>query len=163
MSLTDEQMGRIMGELLVHEDLNDGMNKFIRGMIGKMKDEGIFTLIVKGQGIAQCYEKPLWRAFGAFAVEFLGMPADAMPLYDSGGRWSRKASRILVFIMRVGNFGHNRDLSYYRKYPYVIRKAVSFGYRVGDVCRHARIFPLDSLRFFPRITFEGLRSAARGE
>ena len=130
---------------------------------GKMKDEGIFTLIVKGQGIAQCYEKPLWRAFGAFAVEFLGMPADAMPLYDSGGRWSRKASRILVFIMRVGNFGHNRDLSYYRKYPYVIRKAVSFGYRVGDVCRHARIFPLDSLRFLPRITFEGLRSAARGE
>lgn len=104
-----------------------------------------------------------WRAFGAFAVEYLGMPAEAMPLYDGGGRWKRKAEKILRFVMSVGNFGHNRDMSYYRKYPYVVRKAVSFGRRVGDVCRHARIFPLDSSRFLPRITFEGVRSAARGE
>ncbi len=53
------------------------------------------------------------------------------------------------FIISVGSFGRNRDMSYYSKYPYVIRKAVSFGRRVGDVFRHARIFPLDSLRFLP--------------
>jgi len=62
-----------------------------------------------------------------------------------------------------GYFEHNRDMSYYRKYPYVVRKAVSFGQRVGDVFRHAAIFPLDSFRFLPAIVFNGLRSAARGE
>ena len=35
--------------------------------------------------------------------------------------------------------------------------------RIGDLINHARIFPLDSLRFFPNIMFNGLRSAMRGE
>jgi hypothetical protein len=54
-------------------------------------------------------------------------------------------------------------MSYFSKYPYVVRKAVSFGRRVGAVFRHTRIFPLDSLRFLLRIVFVGLRAAARGE
>lgn len=104
-----------------------------------------------------------WKSFGAFAVEYLGLPAEALPLYDSSPRWSRKARRIHQFIIEVGNFGQNRDMSYYTKYPYLIRKAISMFQRFGDLCRHARIFPMDSLRFFPRIMFNGLRSAARGE
>ena len=32
-----------------------------------------------------------------------------------------------------------------------------------DLIQHARIFPLESLRFFPRIMFNGLRSAMGGE
>lgn len=104
-----------------------------------------------------------WRAFAAFAVEWLGMPAEAMPLYSSSRKWVRKAGRISKFVMSVGNFGHNRDMSYYSKYPYVVRKAISFCQRIGDVCCHGLIFPLDSLRFFPSIVFNGLRSAARGE
>lgn len=104
-----------------------------------------------------------WKAFAAYAVDYLGMPSEAMPLYDSSSRWSRKASRIHRFILEVGNFGHNRDMSYFERYPYVIRKAISLWRRVTDLCRHALIFPLDSLRFFPAIVFNGLRSAARGE
>ena len=104
-----------------------------------------------------------WKAFGAFAVDYLGMPAEAMPLYDCSPRWSRKARRIHAFILEVGNFGHNRDMSYYKKYPYVVRKTISAWQRLSDLCRHALIFPLDSLRFFPKIMSNGLRSAARGE
>lgn len=313
-NLTDDQIGMIMGELMALEDRNTKMNEFICGLVGKMSERGIYTLVVKGQGIAQCYARPQWRAagdvdfflddtnyekakeflipicshqeteglaakhfggnvgkwtvelhgtlhcglsgridrilddiqgqmfverrfrvwdnggvdvylpcadddvifvfthilkhfykggiglrqlcdwcrllwtycssldvelletrlrkmglmsewkaFGAFAVEYLGMPAEAMPLYDGGARWKRKAGKILRFVMSVGNFGHNRDMSYYRKYPYVVRKVVSFSRRVGDVFRHAAIFPLDSFRFLPAIVFNGLRSAARGE
>ena len=103
-----------------------------------------------------------WQAFGAFAVDYLGMPADAMPFYSSDKKWSRKAKRICSFVMEVGNFGHNRDNTYYDK-PFIVRKFKSFGRRCGDLARHARIFPLDSLRFFPNILFNGLRSAARGE
>lgn len=104
-----------------------------------------------------------WKAFGAFTVEYLGMPSAAMPLYSNRPQWQRKAQRIYSFVMEVGNFGHNRDQSYLNKYPYFVRKTISFGRRIGDLVRHARIFPLDSVRFFPTIVLNGVRSAVRGE
>ena len=69
----------------------------------------------------------------------------------------------MEFVLKAGNMGHNRDMSHFSKYPYLIRKCVSMGRRIGDLINHARIFPLDSLRFFPRIMWNGLRSAVRGE
>lgn len=104
-----------------------------------------------------------WKAFGAFAVDYLGMPSEAMPLYSSDKKWSRKADKICAFIMEVGNFGHNRDNSYYAKYPFLIRKIYSFGRRCGDLVHHARIFPMDSLRFFPYMMYNGLKAALSGE
>ena len=71
-------------------------------------------------------------------------------LQDSScSKWDKKADRIMEFILMSGNFGHNRDMSYYDKYPYLVRKVISLGRRCGDLFRHARIFPLDSLKFFP--------------
>lgn len=107
--------------------------------------------------------KTAWKTFAAFAVEYLGMPSKAMPMYSPDGKWKRKADKICKFVIEVGNFGHNRDHSYFEKYPYLIRKVYSFGRRCGDLLRHARIFPGDSLRFFPTLVYNGLRSVARGE
>ena len=109
-----------------------------------------------------------WKAFGALAREHLGFPKDSMPLLDVRSkkedvRWRKKADRIMEFILKSGNMGHNRDMSHFSKYPYLIRKCVSMGRRISDLINHARIFPLDSLRFFPRIMFNGVRSAIRGE
>lgn len=114
-----------------------------------------------------------WKAFGAFAVEYLEMPLEAMPLLnendDSAGssqvneKLRRKAERICSFVMEVGNFGHNRDTSYYGKYPFLVRKAISMGWRIGDLFRHARISPLDSIRIFPKLMFDGVRCAVKGE
>ena len=104
-----------------------------------------------------------WRAFAAFAVEYLGMSTEAMPMYDPASKWKRKAKRIRRFILAVGNFGHNRDSSYFEKYPYFLRKIISLGRRLGDLCRHAFIFPLGSIRFLPGIVFHGMRAAMRGE
>lgn len=104
-----------------------------------------------------------WVAFSAFAVEILGMPIDAMPFYKPSRKYSRKVTKICSFILEVGNFGHNRDFSYYSKYPYVIRKILSLCRVIGDLVRHARIFPLSSIRFLPNILFYGIRSAINGE
>lgn len=104
-----------------------------------------------------------WKAFAAFAVEYLGAPSDIMPLYSNETRWKKKALKIKDFILEVGNFGHNRDLSYYSKYTYIVRKAISFGRRCEDLVRHAKIFPLDSFRFFPYMFYNGIRNALRGE
>lgn len=304
---------QFVGHALQIEKQNEAMNRFIADLVGKMKGEGVYTLLLKGQGVAQCYERPLWRscgdvdfllsdenykkarsyllplassvekegkyghlgmtiaswvvelhkrlrcsisnrinkvlesvrydvftggnvrtwmdghtqvfllgadgdvfyvfvhflnhfykggvglrqicdwvrlllkykdtlnlgllerrlqnagmmtewkAFGAFAVEYLGMPAKAMPFYSSQAKWGRKARRILEFLIDVGNFGHNRDMSYFNSKPYIVRKTISLGRRMIDLWHHARIFPIHSLRFFPNIVYYGLRNAARGE
>lgn len=104
-----------------------------------------------------------WKAFGAFAVEYLGMPSEAMPLYSADKKWKRKADKLCKFIIEVGNFGHNRDMSYYDRYPYFIRKTISFGRRTKDIISHANIFLIDSLKFYPYIMLNGFRSVVRGE
>lgn len=52
------------GEALRIEQRSKAMNDFIGALIEKMREEDIYTLLVKGQGIAQCYERPLWRSSG---------------------------------------------------------------------------------------------------
>ena len=103
-----------------------------------------------------------WKAFAAFAVNWLGMPAESMPLYDMDEKWKRKAERICRFVMEVGNFGHNhrRDFS---GMSYMKRKFVSFWGRLSDMLRHFKIFPLDSIRFFCGVLRSGLHAAVRGE
>lgn len=46
------------------EQRNKEMNAFIADLIEKLRKNDIYTILVKGQGIAQCYEKPLWRCSG---------------------------------------------------------------------------------------------------
>lgn len=110
-----------------------------------------------------------WKVFGALATEYLGYPKDSMPMLndndnlDLDDNLRRKAERIMDFIMEVGNFGHNRDTSYYKKYPFVVRKAISFGIRMKDVVRHARIFPADSLRFMLNMMRYSFRAVSHGE
>ena len=104
-----------------------------------------------------------WKAFYALASKYLGMPDFGSGLTVHDSRFDKKADRIMDFILKSGNMGHNRDISHFSKYPYLLRKCVSMGRRIGDLINHARIFPLDSLRFFPRIMWNGLRSAVRGE
>lgn len=53
-----------VGEALQHEQRNIAMNHFIGGLIEKLRANEIYALLVKGQGVAQCYERPLWRAAG---------------------------------------------------------------------------------------------------
>jgi len=58
-----------VGSALQLEHRNRAMNDFIRSIVEKMRRVGIYTLLIKGQGIAQSYERPLWRACGD--VDFL--------------------------------------------------------------------------------------------
>ena len=106
-----------------------------------------------------------WKAFYNLASRYLGMPdvVNGSWLMVKDSRFDKKADRIMEFVMMSGNFGHNRDMSHFSKYPYLIRKCVSMGRRVGDLINHARIFPLDSLRFSFAIMNNGVRSAMRGE
>lgn len=104
-----------------------------------------------------------WRAFAALAVDWLGMPVEAMPLYSASRRWSRKGCRILTFVLECGNFGRNRKGGTSYSGSYVVRKAQSLWFKMRDFGRHWRLFPVDSLRFFWGFFWDGLGAAVRGE
>lgn len=87
-----------------------------------------------------------WKAFASVAVGTLGMPVEAMPFYSSEKKWQKKAEKILCFVIETGNFGHNRDYSYYEKYPYVFIKVISFWRHVMDTFKYFSVFPWDSLK-----------------
>ena len=53
-----------IGEVQIIEQQNREMSAFIADLIEKLRKNDIYALLVKGQGIAQCYEKPLWRSSG---------------------------------------------------------------------------------------------------
>ena len=108
-----------------------------------------------------------WRTFGVFAVKYLGMHIEAMPFLNANDNLNsslnNKADRICEFILEVGNFGHNRDTSYYSKYPFLIRKTFSACLRLKDWLKHARIFPMDSVRFLCGMTITSLNAVLHGE
>ena len=103
-----------------------------------------------------------WKAFAAVAVDYLGMPIEAMPLYSSANKWSHKANRILKLIFDTGSFGHNRDNSNRKKYSFFYRKTISFLKYSKDTMRHFFIFPLDSIKAWLCVVYRGLSIAAKG-
>ena len=103
-----------------------------------------------------------WKAFAAYAVEYLGMPVDAMPLYSKEARWSKKASKINAFVLSVGNFGHNQRRNFEGQ-PYLVRKFYSFWGRLSDMLRHFAVFPKDSIVFFGGVLRSGLHAVVKGE
>jgi len=104
-----------------------------------------------------------WKAFYNLASRYLGMPDFGSGLMVHDSRYDKKADKICKFILEVGNFGHNRDNSYFQKHSYFVQKCISAWRRVKDLCRHATIFPVSSMRFFFGIMHNGIVSAVRGE
>lgn len=54
----------LLGKCQLIEQRNEAMNRFIAELVGQLNKNGIDALLVKGQGVAQCYERPLWRSAG---------------------------------------------------------------------------------------------------
>lgn len=92
-----------------------------------------------------------WKTFSALAADWLGMPVEAMPLYSSEKKWSKKAIQIIEFVLESGNFGHNRKVA--------AGKISSAWSKMKDFARHSHIFPWDSFKFFFHFVGDGIRLA----
>ncbi len=64
ITIPKENVLSFVGAAVLLEQRNIAMNSFVAELIEKLRNANIYALIVKGQGIAQCYERPLWRAAG---------------------------------------------------------------------------------------------------
>lgn len=69
-----------------------------------------------------------WKAFSALVVEYLGMPVEAMPFYSEDKKWSKKAEKIVAFILKGGKWQ-----------------------RFKDTIKVGAIFPMNTIRFLPGI------------
>ena len=64
VTVTKEVVLQFVGSTLQIEQRNKEVNGFVVKLTRRLKNEQVFSLLVKGQGVAQCYTKPLWRAAG---------------------------------------------------------------------------------------------------
>ena len=103
----------------------------------------------------------LWKVFTGFVQEYLGCPAEKLPL--AAKPEPKKNVRIWKFIRRCGNFGKNRDRSR-KEESYLVRKVHSlWRLVVADRLRHFPVFPKESVRFFFGAFGYGLQRLAKGE
>lgn len=103
-----------------------------------------------------------WKAFAALAVNWLGMPVDAMLFYTPSSYWNRKAKGILNYILETGNMGHNRDSSYLNKDSFFILKMKSLWWHTWDLLRLSLIFPFDSAKVWWRLFKDGIYFGLKG-
>lgn len=104
-----------------------------------------------------------WKVFGALAVEYLGMPKEYMSFYSDSKNYQRKADRVLAFILETGNFGHNRDNSYYNNPNAIVRGMMSLWRHTCDSFKHSFIFPIDSTKIWGRMFCFGIKDALNGD
>ena len=89
-----------------------------------------------------------WKVLAALAVDYLGMPIEAIPFYES--RYSNKGSRMIKYILHTGDLGHNRNNSCFNG---TIGKAWRY---ICDTSDHIRIFPMDSVMVLVRMVRYGV-------
>ena len=89
-----------------------------------------------------------WKALAAFAVDYLGMPVEAMPFYENKLSWHRKAEKICKLVIETGNFGHNKDDSYRRNYSGLAGNYITAWKRFKEFARIAMIFPWNATKFY---------------
>ena len=99
-----------------------------------------------------------WQAFAAFAVYYLGMPEETMPLFVSSKSLKVKASKICKLILETGNFGHNKDESYRTRTSKLKSYFITLWHRLKEFARLATIFPCNAPIFFPDLCFKKSKS-----
>lgn len=101
-----------------------------------------------------------WKSFGNLIVNVLGLSFEAMPFYDDS--YSDKAGRILSYIIDVGNFGHNKDISYQYNDRVIQRKMRTFLRQTEDSFRLMHIFPKNSMASLFNYLAYGTKKLSKG-
>ena len=89
-----------------------------------------------------------WKAFYNLASRYLGMPDYGSGLMVHDSRFDKKADRIMGVVLKSGNFGHNKDLSYRTRYSGLTYKFVAAWRRLKDFASLTPVFPMDAPKFY---------------
>lgn len=103
-----------------------------------------------------------WKAFYNLASRYLGMPdldsqdsqvrmsdqRSSVSFMFQDSSYDKKADRIMELVLKSGNFGHNKDLSYRTRYSGMTYKIVAAWRRLKDFASLIPVFPMDAPRFY---------------
>lgn len=78
---------QFVGQTLQLEQRNEAMRQFTAVAVEKMRKNGLNPLLVKGQGIGQCYERPQWRTSGD--IDFFFSKEDYPKAVEFFTSWSK--------------------------------------------------------------------------
>lgn len=98
-----------------------------------------------------------WRVFASFAVDYLGISKSVMPFCQDTLINKMRAEIILSFVLKDGNFGHKRDMSYRHESSSIKRKLLTFYHLTIDGLRNFNVFPVNSVRVWWSMMKLGLR------
>jgi len=115
-------------------------------------DQSLIETRLKEMGLTE-----EWKSFAAFAVDYLGMPQEAMPLYKDSNKYHSKARKICRLIIESGNYGHNKNEDYRLKVGRLKSYVITFVIRLKEFARLATIFPANAPVFFVNYVFKRLR------
>ncbi len=103
----------------------------------------------------------------------LNQSTDAFFSLLRGGLWEQDVwlelygkpdfGELMRFVLLTGDFGHNRDMSYFEKYPYLLRKLISFRDGLDNALRRIPIFPRDAVAYFLRFLTHGTDAVMKGK
>ena len=100
-----------------------------------------------------------WKVFASLAVQYLGMPETAMPMFGANVQeFKWEAARLMDFVLKVGNFGHNREVEWSNGFK---RRTSLIWHRITDTVKLSFIFPLDAPRFLLNYAVDGVRGLLR--
>lgn len=99
-----------------------------------------------------------WKTFAAFAINYLGMPEDVMPLYSKTTRWRLKANKVVDIIMETGSFGHKRKQSNIKGRTRISSNIDSLWRYTRDTARLISVFPVDSVKVWGNMFLYGLKN-----
>ena len=97
----------------------------------------------------------IWRVFATMAVELLGCPEEAMPLYRKG-KYTAESRKVLRYILDSGNFGqHDKRTKSQSKY-YLLRRWKALTGHLKMKFRNVTMFPEEALYDVPNFIKDGL-------
>lgn len=95
-----------------------------------------------------------WQVFGEMVVDYLGLPADEMPLYT--GKYKKQSFLLMGLIMREGNFAIEKHKQYKRPQGYVSGKLYSLVQQTKRDLYIYRMFPRQALKHLAKVLFGGI-------
>lgn len=96
-----------------------------------------------------------WQTFSSLVVNELGMPLEAMPLYNDTCKWRRKSALLLSCILRTGNFGKSIEDCMHSEGSFLKQKIRAVCRYSTEAIRHALIFPMDSISVWANVMKSG--------
>lgn len=102
-----------------------------------------------------------WLSFSSLVVNELGMPLEAMPLFNDTYKWRRKSNLLLSCILRTGNLGHSVEKCIDSEDSFLKQKIEAAYHYTTDAIRHALIFPMDSIKVWTSVMKSGFGATAK--